>query len=116
MDLSWKSAESITSYIPMDECKDGWLYSIAARNAVLGIYRESKIGFEIRREKFRDIFSFIEYHWDIGTVKIEMMMFGTVKPIEEIEEAPVLGSEKEFLDYMARRLKELNSGRTSIQW
>lgn len=116
MDLSWKSVESITSYIPMDECKDGWLYSIAARNATLGIYRESELGFEIRREKFRDIFSFIEYHWDIGTVKFEMFAFGTVKPIEEIEEAPVFGSEKEFLDYMDRRFNELNSGRTNVQW
>jgi len=45
MDLSWKSAHPITQYIPMEQCKDGWLYSIAARNATLGIYREKELGF-----------------------------------------------------------------------
>ena len=108
MDLKWKSACSIINYIPMDKCKDGWLYSIAARNATLGIYREKELGFEIRREKFGSVFKFVEYHWDIGTIKPELEQHGTAKPIQEIEKSTTFLNEKEFLKYMEKKYKEFS--------
>ena len=109
IDLEWKDADEIKDYIPMDKCKDGWLYSIAARNATLGIYREKELGFETRRVKFCDVFSFVEYHWDVGTVKPELEQYGTAKPIQEIEKSTTLLNEKEFLKYMENKHKEFSN-------
>jgi len=116
MDISWKSAHDISKYIPMDQCRDGWLYSIAARNATLGIYRKGKLGFEILRKKMGSVFSFVEYHWDVGTVRPEDAQYGTVKPIEMIEVAPTFEDEKAFLDYMKRKYKELSTPGKETEW
>ena len=116
MDLSWKNALDISQYIPMDQCRDGWLYSIAARNATLGIYRESELGFEIQRIKLGSVFSFVEHHWDIGTRIPEDAQYGTVKPIEMIEVAPGFEDEKAFLDYMKRKYMELSTPGKETEW
>ena len=116
MDLSWKSALSITQYISLDQCKNGWLYSIAARNATLGIYRAEDLGFEILRVKTGSVLSFIEYHWDIGTRIPEDAQYGTVKPLEEIEVAPGFGDDKAFLDYMKSKYKELSTPGKENEW
>jgi hypothetical protein len=102
MDLSWQSAHDIEIYIPLDQCKDGFLYHIAARNATLGINRAKDKGFEIRREKFGNIFSFIEDHWDTGEP------YGTVKPLREIEQTPNFPDEADFITYMEEKFKELS--------
>ena len=112
MNLSWQNAEKITKWIPIEQCKDGWLYHIAARNATLGIYRAEKQYFEIRREKLGRIYRFCdEYHWDWqnGEILFGKKMLGTAKPIQEIEQAPVFESEKEFIEYMEKRFEELQN-------
>ena len=96
----------------MEQCKDGWLYHIAARNASLGIYRADKQYFEIRREKLGRIYRFCgEYHWDWknGETLFGKKMLGTAKPIEEIEQAPVFISEEEFIAYMEQRFEQLHA-------
>lgn len=70
------------NYIKLDNLKDGYTYTIDARNASVGIYLKKNKSFLISRIKFSDNYLFEEYHWDTGEP------FGTVKPIEEIEKAP----------------------------
>jgi hypothetical protein len=72
----------MSDYLPLEECKDGYLYRIKSRNLISGIYRAKTNGFVGVREKFGHEYLFEEYHWDTGAP------FGTVKPIEEIEKAP----------------------------
>ena len=94
MNYPWTNANDLESWLPLDQCKDGYLYHIAARNASIGIFRADRKGFEIRRKKFSRIYRFVEYHWDTG------VPYGTVKPIAEIEQAPTFASEPEFIAYM----------------
>jgi hypothetical protein len=70
------------NYIKIPDLKPGYLYQIRARNSRFGIWLPSKLGFMISREKFGYVYPFIEYHYDIGAP------FGTVKPLEEIEQSP----------------------------
>jgi len=110
MNLEWQNAEKVKEWIPMEQCKDGWLYHIAARNSTLGIYRADKQYFEIRRQKGNEIYRFSgEYHWDWagGEILFGNKMLGTAKPIVEIEEAPTFESEKKFIEYMERQLEQL---------
>lgn len=71
------------TYIPLSECKHGWLYKVYSRNLTLRVYREDRKGFIGIREKFGNKFLFVEYHWDTGPP------FGTVKPLECLEVCPV---------------------------
>ena len=109
MNLSWQNAEHIKQWIPIEQCKDGWLYHIAARNATLGIYRADKQGFKIRREKLGRIYRFTEYHWSWqgGEILFGKKMLGTVKPLVEIEEAPLFANEEKFIEYMEKKFNEL---------
>ncbi len=75
-------AESETDYIVLDECEDGYLYSIDARNASIGVFRVATSGFIIPRNKFGHDYLFEEYHWDTGPP------FGTVRPREKLERVP----------------------------
>lgn len=112
MNLAWQNADAIKEYIPLEQCKDGWLYRIAARNATLGIYRADKQYFEIRRQKGNEIYRFSgEYHWDWqgGEMWFGNKMLGTAKPIVEIEETPTFGSEKEFIEYMEKKFDILQN-------
>ena len=68
--------------IKLEDCKDGYLYQIGARNSDLGVFSLRHKGFVINREKFGDKFLFAEYHWDIGAPH------GTAKCIKELEKAP----------------------------
>ena len=110
MNLEWQNAEKVKEWIPINKCRDGFLYSIAARNSTLGIYRAGKQYFEIRRQKGDEIYRFSgEYHWDWqgGEIIFKNKMLGTAKPIEEIEQAPAFGSEKDFIKYMERQFEQL---------
>lgn len=110
MNLSLPHADKIKEWIPLKQCKDGYLYLIAARNSTLGIYRADKQYFEIRRQKGNEIYRFCgEYHWDWdgGEILFGNKMLGTAKPIEEIEQAPEFKSEEEFIAYMERKLEIL---------
>lgn len=82
------------SWIPIEECKDGWVYYIHARNAKVGIYDKNEKGFTISRHKFSDNYLFVEYHWDTGEP------YGTVKPIKELESAPHFSNEAEKLAWL----------------
>jgi len=69
--------DDLKNWIPMEECKDGYVYKIAARNGGFGIYNEETKGFKLSRHKFGDNYIFEEYHWDTGAP------YGTVKPLED---------------------------------
>jgi hypothetical protein len=88
--------------IKMEDCKDGWLYFIEARNAQIGVYSKEELGFIISRTKFSSNFLFTEYHYDIGTVKPEMEQFGTATPLKEIELVPEMDDE-EKLKYLNQK-------------
>jgi hypothetical protein len=81
-------------YIPISECKDGYLYIIKARNARIGIFEETTNSFIIRRIKGKDIYLSKELHWDMDE------NFGTAKPFEEIEQAIKYDNDKETLEYL----------------
>jgi hypothetical protein len=86
--------------IPIDDCKDGWLYIIRARNSYLGVYKKDEEGFTIRRVKFTSVFLFIEYHWDTGEP------YGTAKPLKELYQVPpeiLNGPEEEILSYLEKK-------------
>lgn len=68
-----KIYDSMAVSIPLDECKDGWLYRIQGRNCVYGIFVKRLKGFVYLREKFNRIYMDVEYHWDTGEP------FGTCK-------------------------------------
>ena len=68
--------------IPIEQCKQGYLYKIHARNFGLGVYSEVDRGFIGIRYKFGDRFLDIEYHYDTG------VPHGTASPIEEICKVP----------------------------
>lgn len=74
--------------IPLDQCKHGGLYKISSRNLDLGVFDAEARGFIGIREKFGYLYLFTEYHWDIGPP------FGTVHPIEFLEDCPVLVEEQ----------------------
>jgi hypothetical protein len=59
------------SWIPLEECEDGKLYLINARNFQYGIFNAEKKGFEGARFKWHPpCFIDIEYHWDVkGSAK-----------------------------------------------
>jgi hypothetical protein len=72
-----------STYIPLKDCKRGFLYRIDARNAIFGIF-QGGTAFEIVRKKYPDFGPFlsVEYHYDMGGP------FGTVLPVKELEECP----------------------------
>lgn len=88
-------------YTPMNECKDGHLYIIDARNSNLGIYDESKKSFIISRFKICETFLDEEEHWDCGEP------YGTAKPLTEIGPVSkkILSNDDLKLDYLRRQEK-----------
>ena len=89
------------NYIRIKDCKDGYLYIISARNANVGIYKETDKAFTINRLKFKDRFLFDEYHWDTG------IPYGTAVPLKEVEKAPEFKSDEEKLLYLFNKEIEL---------
>jgi hypothetical protein len=78
-------------YLPMikkEDCKDGFLYFIDARNTGIGIFSKNALGFIYSRHKFSHNFLDIEYHWDIGDEQPEMRQHGTASPLKEIGPVP----------------------------
>lgn len=69
--------------IPLNECRHGFTYRINSRNLRYGVYNEVSKGFTGIRYKFGDRFLFTELHYDVGPP------FGTVHPIEELEQCPI---------------------------
>lgn len=76
-------------FLKLEECKDGYLYEINARNASYGVFREKHADFVILRTKFYDTFLFEEIHWDASPD------FGTVRPLKEVEKSPFTGEDFE---------------------
>jgi hypothetical protein len=70
-------------YIPLEECKDGYLYRISSRNLAFGVYRAEAKGFVGIREKFGNEYLFTEFHYDTGAP------FGTVFPKKELEQCTI---------------------------
>lgn len=68
--------------ISINDCKDGFLYIIKARNSFLGIYKEENKSFIIRRVKYKLIYLYEENHWETGEPH------GTAKPIKELFKVP----------------------------
>ena len=69
-------------YIPLEDCQDGFLYEIKARNFSFGVFCAKTKGFIGIRNKFGNEFLDEEFHWDTGAP------FGTAKPIRMIKECP----------------------------
>jgi hypothetical protein len=90
----------LKNYIKIEDCKNGYVYLIAARNNRIGICHNDGKSFTISREKFKDIFLFDEYHYDTGAP------FGTVHPILEIEKAPSFENDKDKLDWLTKFTNE----------
>ncbi len=71
--------------ITIENCKEGRLYRIKARNIRMGVFSSKaygKPGFAGIREKFGNRFLDIEYHYDADP------HFGTATPLEEAGEYP----------------------------
>lgn len=69
-------------YLKVEDLKPGYLYRIKARNGTVGVWDPDKGEFLLSRLKFGSNFVFGEVHWDLDP------HFGTVKPLEELEESP----------------------------
>jgi hypothetical protein len=69
-------------YIPLDQCKDRFLYQINSRNLSYGVYNEENKGFVGIRNKFGEDYLFTEYHYNNG------MPHGTVFPKKELTKIP----------------------------
>ena len=67
------------NYIPMNLCKDGYLYETDGRNLGLGIFCKKDSSFIYLRYKWGSTFIDQEYHWDTGAP------YGTCKPLKELE-------------------------------
>lgn len=70
--------------IPIDQCEEGYLYKLHARNIAIGVYRSSPIpSFVGIRTKFSSRYLDVEYHHDADP------RFGTAVPLERLEKCPV---------------------------
>lgn len=69
-------------YISANNCIDGGLYKVYARNFSLGMFDHFDQTFIGIRRKFHDIFLDKEIHWDTDDC------YGTVKPIELVSIIP----------------------------
>jgi hypothetical protein len=95
-----------TDYLKMEHLKDKHCYKIFARNAYVGVWKEKQKSFMISRYKVGgNPYLFDEYHWDTNDEK--NFPFGTVKPLELIEQFPFElkenyneNEEQEILDYL----------------
>jgi len=85
-------------YIKMEDMKDGWLYRIDARNAVVGVWVEESKWFVISRHKFGQNFIHVEDHYDTGSP------YGTAKPIYRIEKCCT----EPNLDYLNKWTNAMN--------
>lgn len=91
-------------YIPINKCKEGHTYRIRARNGRIGIFikkhRSGKNVFALSRHKGTNYVDF-EEHWDNGPPH------GTVRPFNDLDEAPNFKDDQEKLDYLNKLTKEI---------
>lgn len=90
--------------IPLENCIDGNVYKIRARNGSFGIFVRGKSdpkafvqgnnAFTLSRWKLGSNYLFDEFHWDMG------IPFGTVKPLEDLGPAPIFKDDDEKLKYL----------------
>jgi len=78
----------------MNECIDGNLYIICARNGRVGVYHEEDNSFIISRFKFSSNYLFPEYHWDTGEP------YGTAKPLKDLGKSEIAFDSTELLAYL----------------
>jgi hypothetical protein len=71
------------NYIPLEECKHGYLYRLSSRNLSFGVFDQTTKGFVGIRQKFEIRYLFTEYHWDTGEP------FGTAYPLGLLDECPI---------------------------
>jgi hypothetical protein len=85
-----------------DQVKDGWLYRIYARNAIVGIWDQVKQKFTISRYKFGDNYLFEEQHYDSPPGNT-----GTAWARREIEHVPedIIKDPALKLDYLNLKAK-----------
>ena len=72
----------IEEYLKIDDCVQGGLYEVDARNFSLGVYNKKEQGFIGIRYKMGAEYLDLEFHWDTGEP------YGTVRPIKYLEECP----------------------------
>jgi hypothetical protein len=96
--------EEIKRWIPMSECRDGYVYRIAARCGGFGVYNVEKKCFSLSRHKFGSNFIDDEYHWDTGEPH------GTVKPLEDYGKFTGLKHEEYLLPYLNVLEEEMGTG------
>jgi hypothetical protein len=77
--------------ISLEDCKHGYTYRISSRNLIYGVFNKPVNGFVGIREKMGSEYLFTEFHYDTGAP------FGTVNPLEELEECPVRNLSEHFL-------------------
>jgi len=90
----------MSDYIPLDQCKHGYLYKIHSRNLGLGVFNSKDNGFIGIRTKFSSRYLFTEFHWDTG------IPYGTVKPERELEKIPdaiIIAEELDTIDDITKR-------------
>ena len=89
--------------IKLEDCKHGHLYRIFSRNLSLGVFDKACSGFVGIRTKFGHRYLFCEFHYDTGAP------FGTVNPLEEIEQCPHEPNENnnELFRYLEEQLAKL---------
>ena len=90
--------KSCDTYLPLKECRHGYLYQILARNFDRGIFDAKQNAFIGIRTKFGDKFLDTEFHWDYSD------HYGTAKPIKELEVYPgEIGDEKKMFEWLENR-------------
>lgn len=89
-------------YLKIDDCIQGGLYEVDARNFSLGVYSKKDQGFIGIRYKMGSEYLDLEYHWDTGEP------YGTVRPIKYIEECPheININISELFKWLAEKRKE----------
>lgn len=70
-------------YLRVEELNHNHTYKIDARNGRVGVWDKNTGEFILHRTKFNLVYTFGEVHWDLSDD------FGTVKPLEELEECPL---------------------------
>ena len=86
--------------IPLNECKNGFLYKLDSRNLIKGVFREDIKGFIGIRMKFDSLYLDTEFHWDTGPPH------GTAKPIKEIGPIPsgiLISENSKIIDSISKR-------------
>jgi len=105
MDYIKLSGGDVMDYIKLIDCRDKYLYKIYARNFSYGVFSNDSSGFIGIRNKFEEVYLFMEYHWDCG------VPLGTVKPIKKLFRLPndliINEGNKELFDWLIDFLRSI---------